>query len=178
MGCPQSNLIMRIMIVYNRYIMLYHIISILSSYNWYNNIIQYITSLIPYHHLLKVPMIFSPSCQVLKLHPEWAPRGVRRFVSMLRPLGGSQWATNGQINSSNMSLQIISNNNMIITCNFKQLLYVYIIYMQSFQTKKEKHWISLDSEGPFCFRMGDLEGSRLHHVASDGVFFGLPAEPT
>lgn len=47
---------------------------------------------------------------VLKLHPEWAPRGVRRFVSMLR--------------------------------------------------------------------MGDLEGSRLHHVASDGVFFGLPAEPT
>ena len=75
-------------------------------------------------------MIFSPSCQVLKLHPEWAPRGVRRFVSMLRPLGGSQWATNGQINSSNMSLQIISNNNMIITCNFKQLLYVtYILYI-------------------------------------------------
>jgi len=28
-------------------------------------------------------------------------------------------------------------------------------------------------------RMGDLEGSRLHHVDKDfGVFFGLPAEPT
>lgn len=47
---------------------------------------------------------------VLKLHPEWAPRGVKRFVSMLR--------------------------------------------------------------------MGDLEGSRMHHVQKDGVFFGLPAEPT
>jgi len=47
---------------------------------------------------------------VLKLHPEWAPKGVRRFVSMLR--------------------------------------------------------------------MGDLEGSRIHHVQKDSVFFGLPAEPT
>ena len=48
--------------------------------------------------------------EVLKLHPEWAPRGVRRFVSMLR--------------------------------------------------------------------MGDLEGSRIHHVQKNAVLFGLPAEPT
>jgi len=47
---------------------------------------------------------------VLKLHPEWAPRGVRRFVSMLR--------------------------------------------------------------------MGDLEGSPIHHVQKDGVFFGFPSEAT
>ena len=28
--------------------------------------------------------VFSSMNQVLKLHPEWAPRGMKRFVSMLR----------------------------------------------------------------------------------------------
>ena len=42
---------------------------------------------------------------------------------------GQPMASNGQINSSNMPLQIISSNNMIITCNFKPLLYIYYVYI-------------------------------------------------